>query len=199
MQLQLDEIMSQLKDYPYPWDQGPCPSNDFADSPLQSLLTVIAAAKGIQAVQYLVHSVCMRVLPLWELYCENDRPRHSIQLIGQYLHGEIEAEQLAGFIDETPSCVDDCRYSETTSASAAIAMAAAFMLDGEILTATASIENVACAFEHTTFWNEFKQWFFNVAIPVSFEKGFISLEELSFFSYDDFSKSIYKSLYGITV
>jgi len=178
--------ITAVKEYKYAWDelQGPMPG----------LITAIHQYDPV-VVQYIVNYVAARVLPCWEAHCENRRPRETITRVQEYLQGVLPAERLKDDITETRPCVDDCRYSDTMSASMCIAMTAAFMLDGEPLTAASAIEHAKIAFEHIFTNDGFVDWLTGVAIPIAFEKRCMTEEELARYCVNDFTREVYSSFF----
>jgi len=181
------EGIDSLRRYGYAWDN--------LSGPMPALVGAMHNQDPI-ALQYLVYHVALRVLPCWHSYCDHVRPRETITMVKKYLSGEVDVNILKSYIDPTPSCVDDCRYSDTQSASNSIALCAAYMLDGEPLTAASCIEGAKCAFEHIFTKDGFVTWLLDVAVPISFEKRFMTEQELSAFAADEFTRTIYHDLFN---
>lgn len=187
--------IDDLERYKYAWDDtGPGPGNNYSICPLDKLVTEIQKDDAA-ALQYLVYHVAARSLPCWEIHCDIERPRYTINLMKECLDENKNTAYLSDVTEPTNPCVDDCRYSETIGASEAVALAAAFMLDCEPLTASSSIQGAYNAFDHIFTNDGFKQWFFEVAIPIAYEKRIMTEKELSALAVNDFTKSIYHSLF----
>lgn len=69
----------------------------------------------------------------------------------------------------TPSPFDDCRSSETESASEAVASCARFLESGDPIFVIYCISAADVAYDHVLVDHEFRRWLLDVAIPGTLE------------------------------
>lgn len=184
----------QLKKYKYDWRLSLGYENDYREPALEKLLTAIYCYSP-PVLQYFVYNVAAKTLPVWERYNENAGPREALLLIKHYIQGIINNEGLVEFIVPVTEGYHGDNGVETGAAAYAIAMAAAFMCDENILNAVSSIAHAPLAVKaYEDEYKVFYHWFFDVAIPISLEQRFMTPHELGRFEYDKFALDVYKSL-----
>ncbi len=124
--------------------------------------------------------VARRALPCWEISCQDDRLRKKIRKLGKHLvfGHPVDWTQLEVAIDSPHK---DCRYSDTQSASDAIAEAARYINRKDMIQAIYCISSANVAYEHVLTNDRFREWLISIAVPTAFEKREMSLGEMESF------------------
>jgi hypothetical protein len=76
-----------------------------------------------------------------------------------------------------PSPYTDCRYSDTQSASDAVADCARYIQTKNALYAIYCISDADIAYDHVLVEDNFRQWLIEVAIPVAIQKREMNQQE----------------------
>jgi hypothetical protein len=127
-------------------------------------------------VCWLTYFVARRALACWEVSCANPRPRRIVESLGRHL-GQGADVDWADAIRATRSPFHDCRYSDTQSASDAVAEAARYIRQRDPRHAIYCISAADIAYDHVLVEDCFRQWLLDVAIPSALEKREMTPEE----------------------
>lgn len=170
---------SRIKDH---WGDVGSPIDEVIrpSHPLWRVLEEIAQANRgdgrSREVEWLVLFVARRVLPCWELYCDSDRPRRTVEAIARVLGGSTEKSSLNNFLTPSPPAyrgiaIVDCRACDTSCAAECIAHAAHFVLGGELNESYLCLGYADMAFDQSPLnsADHFRIWLLDVAIPTALE------------------------------
>ena len=127
-------------------------------------------------VCWLTYFVARRALPCWEVSCAEARPRRIVEALGGHLHNGADVD-WADAERATPSPFRDCRYSDTQSASNAVAEAARYIHGRDPLHAVYCVSAADVAYDHVLTEDRFREWPVGVAIPVALERREMNPEE----------------------
>lgn len=130
-----------------------------------------------EILDWLVFFVARRVLACWEINTDEPRPRQVVNALGRYrVRGE--AIDWPRMLHPTPSPFDDCRYTDTQTASNAIGAAARFMYRREPVQAVYCIASASVAYQHVLIEDRYRDWLVEVAIPVAYARREMTVEEI---------------------
>jgi hypothetical protein len=196
---EIQSAINNLKAFDYLWDVDEGMDDEYKLShPLYRLIELIHLFDE-SVLRFLLFHVSVRTLPCWEVICAYKRPRDTIKLIAVFLKGQSDKRTLGTLLDyslPTEPCIDDSRYREVSATSNAIANAALYMTTSASYVATYSVSSAKLAFEHVFINDEFEKWFFEFAIPVSFEKRFMKFDEINKLAVNEHTISAYKNIYN---
>jgi hypothetical protein len=151
------------------WDADDSMADDYVRSLPQGRFVVAVHAFDPSILCWLTYFTARRALPCWELTCSDDRPRVIVDALGRHLREGVDLKWGDGK-RATRSPHRDCLYSETQSASDAVAEAARYIHDRNPLNAIYCISGADTAYHHVLVNDCFRQWLIDVAIPVAVEK-----------------------------
>lgn len=122
-----------------------------------------------RALEWLTYFVARRGLSCWELSCRDTRPRRIVEQLGKYLldGGPIEWSDV---VRATPSPFNDCRFSDTQSASEAVAECARYISGHNPINSVYCVSSADVAYDHVLTDHRFREWFIRMAVPVALEK-----------------------------
>ena len=130
-----------------------------------------------EVLGWLVYFVARRTLPCWELSCDVSRPRDIVDSLGRHLR-DGEPIDWTDAETATPSPYDDCRFSDTQSASDAVADAAHYVHHKDPLSAIYCISSADLAYAHVLTEDQFRRWLIEIAVPAAFDKREMELHQL---------------------
>jgi len=194
-----DQIKMAIKDLQlsnYAWDLDELMDQDYIEAhPLYKLIDAIHLYDKV-ILYFLLYNSLLRVLPCWEVTCLEKRPRQILMALKRFLRDQNNGDLvLLDYSQRTEPCVYDSGHCELEAASDAIANAVLYVLKKHPEYAAFSVSMVEISFEHIFIDDGFEQWFFDYAIPISFEKRYMTLNELSKFAIDDYSIIAYENIY----
>ncbi|GAB2622587.1 hypothetical protein GCM10027035_17990 [Emticicia sediminis] len=177
-----DEFKSAIENLEF-WDADDQMEIGFVkSSPLYRLFQKIHDY-DFEVVNFLLFSICQKVFPCWEFHIEGTELRKQLSAIENYLNQTINITELDTFDYRLPTSKTDCTFSETSGASNTIYYTIRYILEQNALLATYSIS----AAESANCGN-FEEWFIKIALPIAFEKRFLTKSELSEFTYNNYLK-----------
>ena len=127
-------------------------------------------------LDWLTFFVACRGLTVWEGSCHSLRPR----LILEEWRGHLALGRDVDWDEATratPSPHEDCSYTDTQSASDAVAECARYLSGRDPLQAICCVSSVDCAYDHVLTDHRFREWFLDVALAVALEKRDMTKEE----------------------
>src|SRR5687767_7411221 len=113
----IDELRAGLGEW---WDADEAMDDAHVASLPEGRFVAAAHALDPGVVCWLTYFVARRALACWELSCAEPRPRLIVDALGRHLREGARVEWVDA-VRATPSPFNDCRYSDTQSASNAVA------------------------------------------------------------------------------
>jgi hypothetical protein len=145
---------------------------------------------GHRRVARLCLFAARRALPCWDFYCDGDEPAAAISAA----EGWFRSGVLPRKSHETPGRpayrgvgIDDCRWSDTSSAADAAARLVAYIRTGHELDAMEALSFADAAIDQSPLGveDDFRRWLVEVAVPAAFEDRSLTDDEVARFrTYD---------------
>jgi hypothetical protein len=186
---EIKEILDYLKQHSdVSWDADGTFNNEITwRSPLGRLVKAFGECKtesvNYRRLEWLTMFAARRVLPVWELYCDTNKPRETIDLLQANLFLGKKSFQTRMNKPPIPSFrgrrINDCRASDTNCAGESVFYANKFSLTAESIYAVYSISLADMAVDQSPLANEdnFRKWFIETAIPIAYEQREMTVEE----------------------
>lgn len=138
----------------------------------------------------LLYNLCQRVIPGWELNCNNQALRPTLFALKRFVVNSRTKESLVPFNREIQSPKRDCSYSDSAGASGTLFYTTRYILTGNLIFAAYALSDAQIA----NSGPKFLAWFKETAIPVSFHKQLCDHAQTTRNSYPDY-KEIYEDLF----
>lgn len=158
------------------WDFEAAHGTEAAERHAYGRMVLHLHSKDPGIVEWLIYFVARRALSCWELSCDDSRPRVLLDAIQGYLMHRSSVDWSDAVI-ATPSPYQDCRYSDTQSASDAVAECARYIAERNPLDAVSCISSADVAYDHVLTDHWFRAWFIEYAVPIAWQQRDMSPEE----------------------
>jgi len=177
------EIRSALENLEF-WDADDSMDVNYVkSSPLYEFVDAVQSYDR-EMLNFLLYNNCLRVIPSWEFNCKDQQLRPQLFALRKYMVKKQTKEELAKHAVEIRSTKIDCTYSDTAGAAGALYNTIRSVQEDSALFATYALSDVVLA--NTGSPDEFDKWFVEIAVPVSFEKKFLNLDQTRKDAYEDY-------------
>jgi hypothetical protein len=157
-------------------------------SPLYQFLDLVHSFDR-EIMDFILYNTCQRVIPGWEYNCKDQQLRPLLFALKKYLSKTLIKEDLTEYAVKIKSPKLDCTYSDTSGAADTLYHTIKSILDDSTLFATYAVSDADIA--NT---NNFRKWFTEIAVPVSFDKKFCDFDLTRKYAYEQ-NDSLYKDLF----
>lgn len=133
-------------------------------------------AEDTDALAWLTFFIARRGYSCWVANTDDPRVGRQLEMLSDYvLYGtNPDWQKLQNHV---PSPYNDCRYSDTQSASDSVAYAAKYIHQRSPELAVYCASSADVAYDHILVDHQFRLWFLDIALPVALEKREMSASE----------------------
>ncbi len=163
------------------WDADDYMEDEYVKTSPQFLFLEKVYQYDKKVLEYLLFNICLRVIPSWEINCDNQQLRPTLFALKNYLLGDAPKESLLEFNTQIKTPKMDCTYSDTSGASGALFNSVMSILENNLVFAAYVVSDAEIANTR-----EFRTWFEEIAVPVSFEKRICNLQEAQEHTFSDY-------------
>jgi hypothetical protein len=162
----IEELRNHLEET---WDADDSMADEYVMSLPIGQFVQAAHSFDPEVLCWLTYFVARRGLARWEESCRDPRPREIVDRLGRFLR-DGAAVNWDDAVRATPTPHRDCLYSETQSASDAVAECGRYIVRREPRHAVYCISAADVAYNYVPAGDQFRRWLVELAIPVALNK-----------------------------